>query len=108
LDRYRVKSPEEEERTWEIILRNIPQAPGKIVELKVDDRQLYSGTGNDRVVSSNFSTMCNSTASQFILKVGLINFNLTRSLEIGKGRFVRFAVEQGQFKFRQQKTAIDD
>jgi len=108
LERYRVKTPEEEERTWEISLRNLPVSSSKIVELQVDNRQLYSGSGNDRVVSSNFSTMCNSTSSQFVLKIGAINFNLSRSLEIGKGRFVRFSVEQGQMKFRQQKTPIED
>jgi len=108
LEKYRVKTPEEEERTWEISLRNLPVSSNKIVELQVDDRQLYSGSGNDKVVSLNFSKMCNSTSSQFVVKIGLINFNLTRSLEIPKGRFVRFAVEQGQFKFRQQKTPFDD
>jgi len=110
LDKYRIKTPEEEERTWEISLRNIPASSNKIVEVQVDDRQLYSGSGNDKVVSLNFSTMCkpNDTSSQFIVKIGLISFNLTRSLELGKGRFVRFSVEQGQMKFRQQKTPFDD
>jgi len=110
MDKYRIKTPEEEERTWEISLRNIPASSNKIVELQVDDRQLYSGSGNDKVVSLNFSTMSksNATSSQFIVKIGLINFNLTRSLELAKGRFVRFSVEQGQMKFRQQKTPFDD
>jgi len=110
LSKYRVRSPEEEERTWDIQLRNIPATSGKIVELQVEERQLFagSGAGTGGVISSNFSTLASSTSSNFVLKIGAINFNLTRSLEIGKGRFVRFALEQGQIKFRQQKTPIDD
>jgi len=109
LAKYRVKSPEEEERTWVISLRNLPAGVGKPVIFLVDERQQYAGIGAGGVVTQISSILCNSeTGSLFNLKVNSINFDFNRNLELGKGRFVRFGVEQGQMKFRQQKMDFDD
>jgi len=109
LAKYRVKSPEEEERTWVISLRNLPAGVGKPVILLVDERQQYAGIGAGGVATHVSSILCNSeTGSLFDLKVSSINFNFNRNLELSQGRFVRFGLEQGQMKFRQQKMDFDD
>lgn len=111
LQKYRIKTPEEEEMTWEISLRQIPASLGKSVLFQVDGSVLYSGEGTNGIVTANVTTMCsseNSGTSQVLFKINAINFNLNRNLEISKGRFVRFSVESGQMKFRQQKTPFDD
>eukprot|EP01123_Difflugia_compressa_P015745 TRINITY_DN904_c0_g2_i2.p1 TRINITY_DN904_c0_g2~~TRINITY_DN904_c0_g2_i2.p1 ORF type:complete len:260 (-),score=43.88 TRINITY_DN904_c0_g2_i2:213-992(-) len=110
LSKYRVKSPEEEEVTWEIYLRNLPAESVNIVEFFADDKKVFAGFGSNGVVTENFNYTCKpgTTSTHFCLKISFINFNLNKTLDITKGRFIRFSVDYGQMKFRQQKTHFED
>jgi len=109
MDKYRVKSPEEEEKTWHIYLIGLSADPGKPIELKCDGQVVYSGEGVNGNVTThvNYESKGNGPTSM-VLSIKTLNFVLNKSLELEKGRFVRFAVERGQLKFRQQKTDVVD
>jgi hypothetical protein len=109
LDKYRVKSAEEEEKTWHIYLIGLTADPGKPIELKCDGQVVYSGEGVNGHVTAHvtFESKGNGPTSM-VLNIKTLNFVLNKSLELTNGRFVRFAVERGQLKFRQQKTDVVD
>eukprot|EP01124_Arcella_intermedia_P032229 TRINITY_DN7475_c0_g1_i1.p1 TRINITY_DN7475_c0_g1~~TRINITY_DN7475_c0_g1_i1.p1 ORF type:complete len:442 (+),score=76.92 TRINITY_DN7475_c0_g1_i1:20-1345(+) len=109
LSKYRVKSPEEDERTWAFSFRNLPTTPEKVVRLVVDGKTLYSGYAPAGSLNEHVSYTAGPGAGsvQVQFNIELINFNLQRNLDMSKGRFVRFSIEQAQMKFRQQKMDLD-
>jgi hypothetical protein len=109
LDKYRVKTAEEEEKTWHIYLIGLTADPGKPIELRCDGQVVYSGEGVNGHVTSHVTYESKGTGpTSMVLNIKTLNFVLNKSLEIPNGRFVRFAVERGQLKFRQQKTDVVD
>jgi hypothetical protein len=109
MDKYRVKSAEEEEKTWHIYLIGLTADPGKPIELKCDGQVVYSGEGVNGHVTAHVNYESKGTGPTSIaLNIKTLNFVLNKSLELANGRFVRFAVERGQLKFRQQKTDVVD
>jgi hypothetical protein len=109
MDKYRVKSAEEEEKTWHIYLIGLTADPGKPIELKCDGQVVYSGEGVNGHVTAHVTYESKGTGpTSIVLNIKTLNFVLNKNLELVNGRFVRFAVERGQLKFRQQKTDVVD
>jgi hypothetical protein len=109
LDKYRVKSAEEEEKTWHIYLIGLTADPGKPIELKCDGQVVYAGEGVNGHVTTHVTYESKGAGpTSIILNIKSLNFVLNKSLELQNGRFVRFGVERGQLKFRQQKTDVVD
>jgi len=107
LQRYRVKSAEEEQMTWNIYLFGLVADPDKPVELKCDGNLVYMGDGVNGTVTTRVVYQAQGPTTAVTLSIKSMNFNLTKNLEIGKGRFIKFAIESNQLKFRQQITEID-
>jgi hypothetical protein len=108
LDRFRVKSAEEEEKTWHLYMMGLTADPGKPIELRCDGQLIYTGEGLNGVVNAHSVYEAQGPVVNVVLHVKSLNFVVNRSLELSKGRFVRFSVERGQMKFRQQKTEFED
>jgi hypothetical protein len=108
LEKFRVKPPEEEEKTWVIYLFGLGTDPGKPVELRCDGNPVFMGEGMNGVVNTRVSYASQGEVTQMNLSIKSMNFTLPKNLEIGKGRFIKFSIEQGQLKFRQQRTEIDN
>jgi len=108
LEKYRVKPPEEEEKTWVIYLFGLGTDPGKPVELRCDGNPVFMGEGMNGVVNTRVSYASQGEVTQMNLSIKSMNFSFPKNLEIGKGRFIKFSIEQGQLKFRQQRTEIDN
>jgi len=108
LEKFRVKPADEEERTWVIYLFGLGTDPGKPVELRCDGNPVFMGEGMNGVVNTRVSYGSQGEVTQMNLSIKSMNFSFPKNLEIGKGRFVKFSIEQGQLKFRQQRTEIDN
>jgi len=109
LDKYRVKTAEEEEKTWHIYLIGLTADPGKPIELKCDGQVVYAGEGVNGHVTTHVTYESKGTGpTSIVLNIKTLNFVLNKSLELQNGRFVRFGVDRGQLKFRQQKTDVVD
>jgi len=108
LEKYRVKTAEEEEMTWQIFLTGISADPGKPVELQCDGKVIFESEGANGAVNCRISYLATGDSTVIVLNIKAIPFTINKSLEISKGRFVRFAIEKGgALKFRQQRTEID-
>jgi len=107
LDKYRVKTSEEEEMTWQFFLTGIAADPGKPVELKCDGQVVYISEGANGMVNTRTSYLASGVSTAVVLTIKSIPFTVNKTLEIANGRFVRFAIEKGGLKFRQQRTELD-
>jgi len=108
LQKYRVKSPEEEQMSWHFYFSGFPTDPGKPVELKCDGDLVFENEGVNGLVNTHICYLALRETTAVGLTVKSINYTLNKNLEISKGRFVKFAMEKGALKFRQQKTEIED
>jgi len=104
LDKYRVKSPEEEEMSLNFYLTGLITEPGKPVELKCNGQLIFTSEGINGVVNSRTSFVGSGEVTDAALTIKALPYTLNKTLEHSKGRFVRFALEKGALKFRQQKT----
>jgi len=107
LDKYRVKTAEEEEMTWQFFLTGIAADPGKPVELKCDGHLVFESEGANGTVNTRTSYLASSSSTVVVLTIKSIPITINKTLDIANGRFVRYAIEKGGLKFRQQRTELD-
>jgi len=110
LQKYRVRTAEEEETTWHFYLSNLTGEPGKPVELLCDGQVVFFSEGANGIVNTHASYAAIGDATTVVLNIKSIPYTVNKNLEISKGRFVKFAIEKGvgALRFRQQRTEIDD
>jgi hypothetical protein len=106
--KYRVKSPEEEQMSWHFYFSGFPTDPGRGLEFKCDGDLIFESEGVNGVVNTHISYVAIRESTAVGLTIKSMNYFLNKNLEISKGRFVKFAMEKGSIKFRQQKTEIED
>eukprot|EP01125_Pyxidicula_operculata_P006622 TRINITY_DN2284_c3_g1_i3.p1 TRINITY_DN2284_c3_g1~~TRINITY_DN2284_c3_g1_i3.p1 ORF type:complete len:304 (-),score=80.06 TRINITY_DN2284_c3_g1_i3:31-942(-) len=93
---------------WEFRFRNIPASPSEQIELKVNGQSVLTHPGDEGFVNID-SFISPGVDARFDVLIPMIpNFSFSRDMKASAGTFVRFMIEDNQFKFRQQKTEFTD